>query len=259
MKNLFSIMILGMFIPSVEAQDISLFEKKVFEMNDLALPYRILYPEDYNPTKVYPLVLFLHGAGERGDDNEKQLTHGVSIFLKPEHREKFPCIVIAPQCPSDSYWASADIDRSTYPLNIKYDYNNDITLGLAFALNVTKQIIETESVDTKRIYITGLSMGGMGSFEAIYRFPDLFSASAIVCGGGDDEAYSSQHTSCAFWIFHGADDAVIHVDHSRRMYERLLYLNADVRYTEYPEVNHNSWENAYQSLGLLDWMFSQSK
>ncbi len=242
------------------SQDFSLYQKKQYiDSKKDTLPYRILYPENYDKTKKYALILFLHGGGERGKDNEKQLTHGTKLFLDSAIRKEFPAIVIVPQCPADTYWASVKFERTKYPLDLDFNYQYPITKGLRLAIELTNQIIKTESVDPKRVYITGLSMGGMGSLEAIYRNPNLFAAAAIVCGGGDVNMYSKKQTKTAFWLFHGDIDSVVPVKHSREMFARLKQLKADVNYTEYPEVDHNSWDKAYAAPAFLEWMFSDHK
>ncbi|MCB0664883.1 MAG: prolyl oligopeptidase family serine peptidase [Saprospiraceae bacterium] len=250
--------ILGSSI-SLKSQDFSLLEKRVYEGTAGKLPYRILFPENYDSREKYPLVLFLHGGGERGDDNEKQLVHGVKHFIDPPVRSAFPCILIAPQCPEDSYWSSVKFERTKYPLDLDFNYEYEITKGLQLAIDLTKEIIKEESVDKSRVYITGLSMGGMGTFEAIYRFPRLFAAAAVVCGGADAVAYGKRQAKIPFWIFHGDADQVISVEHSRKMVTRLKALNAEVKYTEYSGVNHNSWENAYAEPMLLPWLFSKKR
>lgn len=259
MKRILALAFLCITLTSA-AQDFSLFEKKLFITSDGdSLPYRMLYPEDYNTDISYPLVLFLHGGGERGNDNEKQLIHGVKAFLNPEYRSKYPCIVIVPQCPADWYWASVKFNRSEYPLKLDFNYDYEITEGLKSAIELTKCIRKVESVDKNRVYITGLSMGGMGTFEAVFRFPEMFAAAAVVCGGGDEEAYGKNHAGIPFWLFHGDVDGVIEASNSRKMYKRLKALGADVKYTEYENVNHNSWENAYSEPELLPWMFDQRR
>lgn len=249
-----------LFSLSLSAQDFNLFTKEIFKgKKGEVLPYRMLLPENYDPNQTYPLVLFLHGGGERGDDNEKHLVHGVKTFLKTENRTKFPCIVIAPQCPADSYWASAKFERTKYPIDFDFNYEYPITKGLDLVIQLTRSIIKTKAVDKKRVYITGLSMGGMGTFEAMYRSPRLFAAAVAVCGGADVAAYQKKHAKRPFWLFHGDVDGVVEVKHSRAMNSKLKSLGADVRYTEYVGINHNSWEKAYEEGELLPWLFAQKR
>jgi len=242
------------------AQDFSLFEKKMFNDSEgHSLPYRILFPPNYDPSGKYPLVMLLHGAGERGNDNEKQLTHVASIFLSADNRSKFPCIVVVPQCPEDGYWASVKFDRKVYPLILDFNYQYPITDPLKMAMDLESAIAEGEGVDQKRIYVMGLSMGGMGTLEAVYRYPKVFAAAISICGGGDTDAFSVKETKIPFWLFHGDADAVVGVEHSREMAARLKALKASVKYTEYPGVNHNSWENAAAEPDLLPWLFSNHR
>lgn len=259
MKKFLSLLLLLM-AGQLLAQDYSLFEKKEFtNKKGETLPYRILYPENYDPAKKYPLVLFLHGAGERGNDNEKQLLHGVKVFLEAQYRTQFPCIVVAPQCPAESYWGSVKFERTKYPLDLDFNYQYDITTGLRLAIELTRSVIKEAAVDKKRVYITGLSMGGMGTFEAVYRFPKLFTAAVPVCGGADVAAYGKKQARIPFRIFHGEVDGVVAADHSRAMYARLQALGAQVQYKEYPGVNHNSWDYAYIEPDLLPWLFAQHR
>lgn len=242
------------------AQDKSEFQKKEFiDAKGDTLRYRILFPKNYDKTKKYPLVLFLHGAGERGRDNEKQLTHGSKLFLKDEYREKYPAIFLAPQCPENQYWASVKIDRGKMPLALDFNYENDITHPLHAALELTKTLIKNERVDKHRIYIMGLSMGGMGTFEAVYRQPKLFAAAIPICGGADAKAYTKKAAKVPFWLFHGDKDGVVEVRYSREMYARLQELKSDVKYTECTGVNHNSWDNAFAEPALFEWLFSKKK
>lgn len=243
---------------SVFSQDLDLFEKETFmSTSGEVLPFRILKPLNFDAKKKYPVVLFLHGAGERGDNNEAQLTHGASTFLLEKYRIAYPCFVIAPQCPKEGYWASAKFTRDTYPIDFDFNYSNDITPALESAIELLKSYRVEEFIDTSRVYITGLSMGGMGTFEAVGRFPKLFAAAAPVCGGGDTAFYNTSSAKVPFWIFHGDADGVVPVENSRKMYARLQALKAEVKYTEYPDVNHNSWENAYTEADLIPWLFSK--
>ena len=240
--------------------DYSLFQKKQYLTKDgKTMPYRILFPKNYDTSKKYPLVLFLHGAGERGEENEKQLVHGMSLFLKESNRKDYPCIVLAPQCPKDSYWSSVKTDRSSQFIKRDFNYKRKRTTSLQMAIELVQNVIKREAVDQDRVYITGLSMGAMGAFEAVYHHPKLFAAAAPICGGGDEVAYQKKHAQIPFWIFHGDADRVVDVSYSHKMYVRLKELQAAVKYTEYPNVGHDSWNNAYKEANFLQWMFGAKR
>lgn len=232
------------------------YEKKSFAFApDKNLPYRILYPENYDRNKKYPLILVLHGGGERGNDNEKQLIHGSKLFLTPANRTNYPAIVVFPQCPTDSYWANSTIDRTKNPIERTFNYSDTAPWPLAAATALVNKIANEESVDKGRMYITGLSMGGMGTFEAVYRNPNLFAAAAPICGGGNDSLYNNTVKKTAFRVFHGDADVVVNVDLSRKMVARLKELKVPVEYIEYPGVNHNSWDNAFAEPTFMSWLF----
>jgi predicted peptidase len=253
------IVLLG-FNASLQGQDVNLFEKRTFiSAAGDTLPYRILYPKDYNRSQKYPLILFLHGAGERGTDNELQLVHGSKLFLDSANRKNYPAIVVFPQCPKDSYWSSVLIDRTSSPLTLTFDYSFPPTPALSSAIQLTKKIIREETVDNNRVYVIGLSMGGMGTFEAVYREPKLFAAAMPICGGGDTKRYDKRLKNFPFWVFHGDADAVVDVKLSRDMVNRLKQIKADVKYTEYPKVNHNSWDYAFAEPDFLSWLFEQRR
>jgi predicted peptidase len=236
------------------------YQKKEFAFAEgKTLPYRILYPENYDKAKKYPLILFLHGAGERGSDNERQLFWGAKLFLKDENRKNFPAIVVLPQCPSESLWPAAKVDTTKHPVKIDFDYTAEPNWPLIASNELVKRIANDEAVDKSRIYITGLSMGGMGTFESVYRYPDLYAAAMPICGGGDVSHYDKRVSKVPFWIFHGDADAVVDVKLSRDMVAKLKILKAEVKYSEYPGVNHNSWENAFAEPEYLSWMFSHKR
>lgn len=218
------------------------------------LPYRLAMPSEIKEQKL-PLLIFLHGGGERGTDNEQQLTHGASFLLRAV--KDHGAIVVAPQCHQDSYWSSVNLDRSTHPITLTFDYKQkDATPDLMAVAELIKSLQGQYAIDKRRIYIIGMSMGGMGTFELVHRCPKIFAAAVSICGGGDSINYTRKaHNKVAFWILHGDSDVVVDVVESRRMVSALKRLKYDVKYTEYPGVNHNSWDNAFQEPELLTWLF----
>jgi predicted peptidase len=222
------------------------------------ISYRILYPPNYDLKKKYPLLLFLHGSGERGSDNVAQLVHGaktLEAFVQTE-----PAIIIVPQCPEADYWANITIkDENKYPYDITYNYDQKETKALHTVIALVKNYIKTKHADKHRIYISGLSMGGMGAFEAVYRYPKLFAAAAPICGGGNTPAYGKKQAKVPFYIYHGAIDGVVKVAYSQEMTARIQELKGQVRYMEYPNVNHNSWTNVFAEPDYLKILFSHRR
>jgi predicted peptidase len=243
-----------------DAQDLSLYQRKEFIQGTDTLRYRMLLPENYDASKKYPLIVFLHGAGERGRDNNKQLAHGATLFLKPENRKNFPSIVIFPQCPpKPGYWSSVILDATKKPYVFDFNYTRAITQPLQSTIQLVQQMVAEDKIDTSRIYIIGLSMGGMGTLEAVYHYPNLFAAAIPICGGGDAKAFTEAQAKTPFWFFHGDLDEIVEPKYSREVVARLNELEAPITYTEYPDVNHNSWDKAFAEKELLKWLFSNSK
>lgn len=152
------IILLAPFAP-LEAQMPSPYSKEMFVSAADSLPYRKLLPAGFKTDKKYPLVLFLHGAGERGSDNEKQLTHGSDLFTSPINRGAFPAIVLAPQCAEGDYWAQVEVDRSSYPVGLDFQYEKGPTRSLKLVMELLDSYVGLPYVDDSRVYIMGLSMG----------------------------------------------------------------------------------------------------
>jgi predicted peptidase len=255
LKPLVAAISLGLGLPGAAPAeaDPSPLEKRTFtDAAGKTLRYRLLKPEGYDPAKRYPLVLFLHGAGERGDDNEKQLIHAVPQFLRPEIRKQYPCFLVAPQCPDKFKWVDADWSAATHRMPAEPTAPMRLTIALLEALP------KEWSIDTKRIYVTGLSMGGFGAWEIAARRPELFAAVVPVCGGAD-EATAPKIAMIPHWAFHGAKDGVVKPARSRTMIEALKKAGGQPRYTEYPNVGHDAWDPAYRDPKLYEWLFAQKR
>ena len=257
-KNFISAIILFWAV-SIYAQDNSLFESKVYVKNKDSLHYRILYPQNFKKDSVYPLVLFLHGAGERGDDNIKQLTHGSSVFLKDSNRKENPAIVIFPQCPKEDYWASVTVDRSTNPIGLDFNYANGPTKSLGLVMDLLDETIKKGQVKESQVYIVGLSMGGMGTYELLWRKPELFAAAIAICGAGEPESVKNYASTIPIWAFHGAKDNVVEPQRSLQMITSILNYGGFPKFILYEDANHNSWDPAFKEPDLLPWLFSHKK
>lgn len=224
---------------SALAQEPTLFQPTSFRgTNDVELRYQLLTPAAAAQPgdEKFPLVLFLHGAGERGSDNKAQLKHGTGNFATDANRQKYPCYVVAPQCSSGQWW------------------NTQADLLLELIADLQKQ----HRIDPQRIYVTGLSMGGFGTWELITRKPELFAAAAPICGGGDP-AKAAACASLPIWVFHGDRDTVVRPELSRNMVEALKKAGGMPKYTEYPGVGHDSWTATYADPAFMEWLFAQKR
>ena len=244
------------FSSEVKAQDLSAFESKTFIVGGDTLRYRILYPEKYKKNRAYPLVMFLHGAGERGNDNAAQLTHGAALFLKPENRKYFKSIVIFPQCPKNKSWSKfkrvdgkmATDSESEAPIE------QQLVKALMDSMLLNRHILE------RQIYLGGLSMGAFGSYDMLIRYPEYFAAAFPICGVADIPLLVQKAKDVPMWIFHGEKDAVVPPEPNRELYKALMTAGAtDITYSEYPGVGHDSWNNAFAEPKLLPWVFSHKK
>jgi predicted peptidase len=241
---------------NLNSQNLELFDNKIFVFENDTLNYRILKPLNYDETKQYPVHLFLHGAGERGNDNVSQLIHGGKLFLEKENREKYKSWVIFPQCSMDDRWPSIISDNWNKTFENKTTTPNK-SLGLVIKL--MDKFVEKKQVDKQRIYISGLSMGGMGTFEMLYRRPDMFAAATPICGNGISQLAKSYAAKVPIWIFHGSDDEVVSPKHSLKMAKAIINSGGSPKMTLYENVNHGSWNNAFSEKDFLKWIHSKSK
>lgn len=223
------------------------FEKKIFIFESDTLRYRILKPLDYDLNKKYPIHLFLHGVGERGNDNEKQLVHGSKLFLNLDNRKKYKSWVIFPQCPTDDWWGN----KKRYP-ELR---GNAIEL----VIKLMESMLKSKNVDDDRVYVSGLSMGGMGTFEILSRKPNMFAAATPICGSGELNNVKKYAKKVPIWIFHGALDKVVLPSMSLQIAEKIIEEGGNPRVTIYESVYHDSWNNTFEEEDFLSWIHSKSK
>jgi predicted peptidase len=210
---------------------------------DVQINYLLFLPKGYDPkaSQVWPLILFLHGAGERGTNVWKVATHG-----PPKHvatQPAFPFIVVSPQCAEGKLWSK------------------DLLLGLL------DEVIEKYAVDRRRIYLTGLSMGGYGTWDLGLSYPERFAAIAPICGGGamislllSSRDKGPALKSLGVWAFHGGKDPVVPLEESQRMVEALKKVGAqDVKLTVYPEAGHDSWTEIYRNPQFYEWLLAHQR
>jgi predicted peptidase len=255
MKRLCSFSFFFLIVSSIYSQK-NAYKFATYEHDGQRLPYRILLPEGYDMQKKYPLLLFLHGAGERGSDNELQLTHGSDQFLTTKFRKEHPAIIVFPQCPKGAYWAT--ILNREGPLKFSYAKRPKKNPTLDLVEGMLKELLSNYEIDKSRIYVGGLSMGGMGTFELVYRNPRLFAAAFAICGGANPKI--ARKIKRPVWrIDHGEVDSVVPIALSEQMFTALKKKKAQVNFNRYPEVNHNSWDNVFKDPSFLPWLFSQSK
>lgn len=243
----------------VTAQWQSKYEQKTLVDGADTLRYRIMYPKNFDQSKKYPVILFLHGAGERGSDNESQLVHGGKLFATDYLQERFPAIVIFPQCSKESYWSNVDVDRSTYPIKLNFNYDGGPTTPLRMVMELLDNTLQQPYSDDDRVYLMGLSMGGMGTFELLSRRPNTFAAAVPICGGGDPNSVSTYAENTPLWVFHGAQDNVVNPLQSMEMVSALLKAGVFPKFTMYDFANHNSWDPAFAERDLLPWLFSHRR
>jgi predicted peptidase len=197
-------------------------------------PYDIYYPESYQQDeyKKWPLLLFLHGAGERGSDLTKLKAQGLPAFL--QHKQDFPFVVAYPQCPARSYWSVAGLDAWL------------------------DEVLQKVNYDEERLYLTGLSMGGYGTWHWAAAHPEKFAAIIPICGGGDP-AQARKLTNLPTWAFHGAKDNIVPLEETQQMVNAVKRAGGNVKVTIYPNLFHDSWTPTYNNPEIYDWLLQHKK
>jgi len=216
-------------------QQVCSFEAQI--VKTVRLNYLLYLPRDYeaDPRRKLPLILFLHGMGERGN-NELELVkkHGIPKIV--EQKEDFPFIAVSPQCPKNSFW-TAEIEA----LNALLD-----------------EVIAKYRVDVDRIYLTGLSMGGYGAWSLAIAYPKRFAAIAPICGGGEPSEVPVLK-DVPVWVFHGEKDNLVPPEESKKMVDALKACGGDVKFTLYPDADHDSWTRTYDNPELYEWFLKHSR
>ena len=233
------------------------FLNRTISVNGETYRFQVFVPENWDRNAKWPVILFLHGAGERGDDGILQTDIGFGHAIRQD-ASRWPAVVVMPQCRRDKLWVDADMQ--------------------AQALAALDQSVHEFHGDRSRLYLTGLSMGGYGSWEMAAKHAKVFAAVVVICGGihspptypplrvslVTDRKVTDPYAETArrigqtpVWIFHGGADDTVPVEESRKMAAALKDVGANFRYTEYPGVSHNSWDQAYAEPGLTAWLFSQ--
>lgn len=240
------------FFTTVLKADVG-FEAKIYKSaKSKSLNYRIHLPANVDAKKQYPLVLFFHGAGARGNDNSKQLINGVKDILAYSKNSNTPLIIVAPQCPDGEQWVNTPWGADAHTMPEEPSASMLLTIGLLDALQAS------HSIDTSRIYVTGLSIGGFGTWDIVQRMPETFAAAMPVCGGGDTHM-ANAIKNVPIWVFHGGSDEVVKTKRSRDMVAALQKVGGNVKYTEYKGVGHGSWGRAYTDEKALKWLLAQKR
>ena len=216
-------------------------------LRNQTMPYRLFAPPAYDKRKQYPLVLWLCGSAGRGTNNLNQISIGnvigTHVWTTPENQTKHPCFVVAPQCPENDTWS---------------DGGAKLAGPLLLALEIVRELQKRFSIDARRLYVAGQSMGGFGAWSLISTYPEMFAAAIPLCGGGD-ETQAAKLTRIPIWAFHGAKDDAVSVERSRSMIAAIRKAGGQPRYTEYPEEGHAVWTKAFAESELLPWVFAQSR
>ena len=234
--------------------DTSLFESHRHIIGNDTLSYRLYRSMKADTkTEALPLVIFLHGAGERGNDNCLQLKHCIRFFLDDTVTSRYPFLLMVPQCPDEKRWVNTDWSLPEHTMD------SVPTIELQGVMTVLDSLIACGAVDSMRVYICGISMGGFGVWDALQRWPEKFAAAIPICGGGDP-AYADRMKDIPVYIFHGLQDGIVMPSRSIQMYDALRDAgNNEAVLVTYPELGHSCWDEAFSTAGLFEWMFGKKR
>lgn len=232
------------------------FERRENTHNGTTLPYRLYVPFDYTPDKDYPVLLFMHGAGERGNDGSKHLS-GFPVMTNLFNLEEAPikdAIIIAPQCPTNQKWVDMDWSSGTYSVDSTPESNE-----MKCVLDILDKIFDEFSVDSDRVYVTGVSMGGIGTWDLITRHGDIFAAAVPMCGTGD-ASKGAVLKNIPIWTVHGNSDPTVPFSGTKNVVDAIKAAGGDkVKFTELDGYQHNIWNWTSENDEIYTWLFEQSK
>ena len=238
----------------------SLFTKAVFTSGGNSLPYQIMFPANYNAEEEYPLVIFLHGAGERGTDNERQMAYGSETFSSQYSRQNHPAVVVFPQCPNTHMWSRRTKETIDDELIFEFPVEAKANMPMQLVIDLTKELIATESIDESRVYVMGLSMGGIGTIEYLYYASDIPAAAISIAGGHDATLVASYGEKVSIRLYHGENDGVVPPKYSQDLFTALDALSgADVEFF-LDESKGHEWNYVLEDEeDLLPWLWSKRK
>lgn len=230
------------------------FRRMTYTSDGFTLPYRIYIPKNYDCGERYPLLVFLHGAGERGNDNELQIKVGLPRLFDDVASPVYDSIVIAPQCPADSQWVLTPWENGCYSVD-----GTPESRALECVCELIDECRGTYNIDDDRIYVTGLSMGGFGTWDLLMRHGARFAAGMPICGAGDISR-ADMLKRIPIRTFHGSDDGAVPVAGTRAMFASIRKAGGDnISYTEFDGAGHNVWDDVYSDRDNIDWLYEQSR
>jgi predicted peptidase len=252
------LLIILLFTGCYNYRNIKDFNAAEYTKEGYTLRYRILYPPNYNPQQKYPVITFLHGGWERGSDNCSQLKHGGGFFADDLKKKVNSYIVVFPQCPWETMWRDLALPKDSMLPNGQL-YIVTATKPSAMVKLLLDSLQKSNIADPDRMYLGGISIGGVGTYDLMQRYPNYFAAIFPVCGVGDTSGAHLFAKTLSFWIFHGEKDPIIDVKYSRAYFKRLQAAGADAKYTEYKNVGHSSWDYVFKNKKLIPWILSKRR
>lgn len=237
---------------------INKFEARIYTNKKFRLPllYRLYIPENYNELQKYPIILYLHDGGPRGDDNKSQISSIVEWLINPPVQSTQNCFIMIPQCPKKSQWLNTKFKKTPF-LNYNQDEIPESDTMKMIILEINN-LMDEFNIDENRIYVTGYSMGGSGTWDIITRYPDFFAA-AVPVTGVSDPSKAKLVAHMPIWAFHGQMDTISLVENTRNMVTALKKYGSNCKFTELKDVSHDSWHAAYNNTEVITWLFDQKK